>query len=446
MFPPEIIAQLRKLDKIPYKPKPRGLIKNAPSHSLLVITDGITPSAFMQARTPMFDLLAGRGVSASDARSVFPTITGPAHTSLLTGARVGTHGYLYPKMLDAYGNRLQDFNEGLMRAETVAEAWRPNGLTSIGIGSRFLRGADMMITEGVLGEDLYDITDRAIQALKDWAPNLLMVVYYVADSAGHVYGPEAVETLQAIEQIDAMTARLLDAYSECKLLDTTVVTAVADHGMAPVNQVVDPSFVERLGALPHGRLALSPLALSASDWDELMNDPRVEDIYGPEELALLGASGAQWGQNVIQLAPGLMFPHWRQMRGYHGAWSQVEQRVPLLMSGPGIRPSGVLETCELIDIAPTLSLLLGGNLPRESSGRILWEALDLNEPRETDYHLYILRRESILQDLRVLKKEYAAGAMYRQEFQDRKAELVRAAEENAQEMEGARRAEFEELG
>lgn len=303
----------------------------------------------------------------------------------------------------------------------------------------------MMITEGVVGEDLYDITDRAIQAIKDWRPHFLMVVYYVADTSGHVYGPEAQETLRAIEEMDAMTARLLNAYADSKLLDETVVTVVADHGMAPVDEIVDPAFVERLGALPHGRLALSPRVLSASTLDDLVNDPRVQDIFGPEELAMLGASHPQWGEHVIQLKPGLMFPHWREMRGYHGAWSQVEQDVPLAMSGPGINVGADLETCELIDIAPTVSRLVGGSVPQSSEGRVLWEALDLNEPHKNDYAKYILTRETILDDLRALKKEFAAGAMYRQDFEMRLDLLRQSAAENDKEMEAARQVESGKL-
>jgi arylsulfatase A-like enzyme len=371
MFSEEIKNQLKKLDKLPYRPKPRDIFKNPPERALLVITDGITPGAFAGAHTPTFDKLAKRGVSSTDARSVFPTITGPAHTSLLTGARVGTHGFLYPKMLDAFGNRLEDFNEGLMRAETIAEAWRPNGIVSIGIGSRFLRGADMMITEGIVGGDLYDIRDRAIDAVRAFKPHLLMVVFYVADTMGHLYGPEAPETLAAVEEMDKVTGSLLDAYSEEKMLDQTVIAVMADHGMAQVDEVVDPFFVERVGALPHGRLALSPHALTGERFDEMANDSRVEDIWGREELTLLGAWGPEWGEQVIQLKTGLMFPHTRELRGYHGAWSESEQRIPLIISGPGISAGAALGTCELIDLAPTLSLLLGGECPSKAEGRVL---------------------------------------------------------------------------
>jgi arylsulfatase A-like enzyme len=441
MLSPEILAQLKHLEKLPYNPKPRDFIRNAPARGLMIIVDGITPNALRLAHAPTFDMLGARGASASDARSIFPTITGPAHTSLLTGARAGTHGFLYPKLLNAYGNRLEDFNEGLMRAETIAEAWRPNGLVTIGIGSRFLRGADMMITEGIVGEDLFDITDRSIQAVRELEPHFLMVVFYVADTMGHLFGPEAQETLVAIEQMDAMTARLLDAYAGRNMLDQTVVAIVADHGMARVDEVVQPDFVQRAGALPHGRLALAPSALSLQQFESLMNDPRVEDIYGRDELELLGAWGPGWGEQVIHLKAGMMFPHSRELRGYHGAWSLEEQQIPLILSGAGIRTGGVVETCELIDLAPTLALLLGGDSPEQAEGRVLWEALDAEPPPAADYARFVLTREAVLAELKTLKKEFAGGAVYREEFEMRRSELKRLVEENRKEAERARDAE-----
>ncbi|MGB8645922.1 MAG: alkaline phosphatase family protein, partial [Anaerolineae bacterium] len=259
--------------------------------------------------------------------------------------------------------------------------WRPQGLVSVGIGSRFLRGADVMVTEGVVGEDLFEITDRAIHALQEWAPHLLLVVYYVADSAGHLYGPEAPETLAAIEAIDGMAARLLVAYAEKGFLDSTVVTVLADHGMMQVEQVAPKDWGANVGALTHGRVALIPQRLSDEQLNALRADPLVETIYGRTELERLRAWGPSWGEHVVLLKEGCMFKGDRPMRGYHGAWSPVEQRIPLILSGAGIRAGSRLESCEIIDIAPTLSTLLGGDVPAQSEGRVLWEALDTEKPR-----------------------------------------------------------------
>ena len=428
---PEILARLKQADKLPYTPRPREFIHRAPARALMILVDGITPAALQRAHTPTFDALAARGVSATDARTVFPTITGPAHTSILTGARVGTHGFLYPKMLDALNNRLLDFTEGLMQAETVAEAWRPNGITSVGIGSRFLRGADALVSEGAVGEDLADITDRAIAAVRDWAPHFLTVVYYAADTMGHLFGPEAELTLAAIEYIDAMTARILDAYAAKNLLDETVIVVLADHGMLSTEHIESADFVERVGAFPHGRLALAPRALSDADYRALLNDPRVEDIYGRNELELLGAWGPRWGEHVIHLKDGLMFPHHRKLVGYHGAWSEIEKHMPLVLSGAGIRQGAPLATCETIDLVPTLSLLLGGDPPRQAEGRVLWEALDVERaPDVSGYARLIVERDELLNELKALKKEYAKQSIRREEFVAREMEWKRLAEQN----------------
>jgi arylsulfatase A-like enzyme len=334
-------------------------------------------------------------------------------------------------MLDAYGNRLLDFTEGLMQAETIAEAWRPHGITSVGIGSRFLRGADALVSEGVVGEDLDDITDRAIAAVRDWEPHFLMVVYYAADSLGHVLGPEADLTLAAIEHIDAMGARILEAYIAKNLLDETVVVVLADHGMMATEVVESTDFIERVGAFPHGRLALAPLALSDAEYRALLSDPRVEDIYGRAELELLGAWGPRWGEHVIHLKDGLMFPHQRKLAGYHGAWSEIEKHVPLILSGAGIRHGARLTTCETVDLAPTLSLLLGGAAPSHSEGRVLWEALDVDHAPDVNAHArLIVERDQLLHELKALKNEYAKASIHREEFVGREIEWKRLAEQN----------------
>lgn len=438
---PDLAALLRSLDKFEYKPNPRPFFKRAPTRALHILTDGITPQALAKAHTPTLDALARRGASATDARGIFPTITGPSHTSMLTGARVGTHGFLYPKMLDAFGNRLLEFSEGRVRAETVAEAWRPQGITSAGVGSRFLRGADMMVTEGVFGEDYVDITERAIAAVNEWAPHYLHVVFYVADSAGHLYGPEADETLWAIQQMDEMTARILNAYADKNLDGELVIVVNADHGMVPVHETVPSSFAEYAGALPHGRVALAPRGFEETTFDALMNDIRVADIFTRDELDLLGASGPGWGEHVLLLREGWMFASGRTMRGYHGAWSQTDRHIPLILSGAGIRTGATLGTCELIDLAPTLSTLLGGRIPEHNQGRILWEALDVDqEPPHVGMYLDLLaQRDHALEELEQLKRARAAGDAVRSEYETERAEILVPARANLLAMEQERR-------
>lgn len=127
-----------------------------------------------------------------------------------------------------------------------------------------------------------------------------------------------------------------------------------------------------------------------------------------------------------------MFPHAREMRGYHGAWSRTEQHVPLLFSGVGIRPNAQLHTCELIDIAPTLSLLLGGDMPENADGRVLWEILDAdNDPPVADYQRLIRERDDLIDEARQLRRDYAANGITRADFLAQKKDWKHRAEKKS---------------
>ncbi|HEY6043162.1 MAG TPA: alkaline phosphatase family protein [Anaerolineae bacterium] len=264
----------------------------------------------------------------------------------------------------------------------------------------------------------------------------MLVVYYVADTFGHLFGPEATETLAAIELVDELTGRILDTYARENLLDETAIVILADHGMMPVNEIVDRDFVTAFGGLPHGRFAFISRPLDAVEMRALLNDPRVETVYSHAELDLLGALNSlpaqthgQWGEHVIQLKEGRMFFDERNLRGYHGAWTEIERRVPLILSGAGIRTGASLATCETIDVAPTLSLLLGGDIPENAEGRVLWEVLDTElAPETTSYTNILLERDELLQVIKALKREFAENRISTEEFLAREMQWQRRGE------------------
>ena len=61
-------------------------------------------------------------------------------------------------------------------------------------------------------------------------------------------------------------------------------------------------------------------------------------------------------------------------RGGHGGTREI--RVPLLISGAGVRVGGVARNPALVDVAPTISALLGVRTPAEAQGRSLDELLN----------------------------------------------------------------------
>ncbi len=66
-------------------------------HVILISVDGLMPESYTHPdahglKVPTLRELARNGLSSDGARSVFPTVTYPLHTSIATGTNPGTHG------------------------------------------------------------------------------------------------------------------------------------------------------------------------------------------------------------------------------------------------------------------------------------------------------------------------------------------------------------------
>ena len=70
---------------------------------------------------------------------------------------------------------------------------------------------------------------------------------------------------------------------------------------------------------------------------------------------------------------GLAEPEGGMSRGGHG--STQEGRVPLLISGAGVRTSAASKDARLVDVAPTIAAMLGARPPADAQGRVLDESL-----------------------------------------------------------------------
>ncbi len=92
----------------------------------------------------------------------------------------------------------------------------------------------------------------------------------------------------------------------------------------------------------------------------------------------------------IEVTDGLIeeFMRWYEERGYlrnaavilmadHGHLSEGERFVPFAMWGSGVAEGRTIsEPRSILDLAPTISYLLGVEPPKGSTGRVLTEALD----------------------------------------------------------------------
>jgi predicted AlkP superfamily phosphohydrolase/phosphomutase len=103
----------------------------------------------------------------------------------------------------------------------------------------------------------------------------------------------------------------------------------------------------------------------------------------------MGIGGESGGDIYIDLLPGYeVDPRLtateliagREPHGMHGFNPlRASMRALILLNGPGVQPGRRLSGVEIVDFAPTLAWLLGVPIPKDATGRVLYEAF--SDPR-----------------------------------------------------------------
>ncbi|WP_375384310.1 alkaline phosphatase family protein [uncultured Microbacterium sp.] len=213
------------------------------SSAIAVVVDGLG-ARNLAARSGHARFLAPRMTKNHVARTVFPSTTAAALTSLLTGASPGTHGIVGYRIrvpgTDLVPNQLHGWEtDGLdphtwQRAQPLIEreaaAGRPCFVVSRAdyVGSGFteatLRGATFLSATG--------FEERAIIAADLAAQHPGALIYLYApelDGVGHRHGWESDEWSAALESTDAAIAAL-----SARLPPAVGAVVTADHGMVDV--------------------------------------------------------------------------------------------------------------------------------------------------------------------------------------------------------------------
>ncbi|HEX8299937.1 MAG TPA: ectonucleotide pyrophosphatase/phosphodiesterase [Rubricoccaceae bacterium] len=214
---------------------------------VLVSIDGFRYDYRDRAETPALDRLAAEGVHAGRLIPVFPSLTFPNHYSLVTGLHPEHHGIVGNSMRDAV---LGSFSLGNRDAVTDARWWggEPLWATAERQGARsatmFWPGSEAAIG-GVRPSDwkIYDESvsaDARVDTVLAWLtrpaatrPRVVTLYFEEVDHAGHSDGPDAPETVVAIQHVDAAIARLTSGLDALGRPVNLVV--VSDHGMAALS-------------------------------------------------------------------------------------------------------------------------------------------------------------------------------------------------------------------
>lgn len=191
---------------------------------VIVSIDGLRPDAIFPAPMPNLVGLMQQGAFSLGARTVFPSLTLPAHSSMLTGMCPSKHGVDWNDYLP---------ERGYARGTDLFDIAHAAGLqTEMYVGKKKM----IQITEPSSLDHfvLVDDNDSALmdRLLSDFPQDfgVLFIHLVETDLAGHAYGWLSPEQLNVIHHADEVLGRLLAELDARNLRGETLIIVTADHG------------------------------------------------------------------------------------------------------------------------------------------------------------------------------------------------------------------------
>ncbi|MDW5287730.1 alkaline phosphatase PafA [Formosa sp. PL04] len=311
------------------------------------------------------------------------------------------------------GDDLNDFESGFKGKETATFPYDLKDLSKENGGFDIIKAtpygnsivADFAIA-AIKGEDLGadDITD------------VLTVSFSSTDYVGHNFGVNSKEIEDTYIRLDNDLERLFDVLDKNVGKGEYTVFLTADHGAVDVpsylhahdvpagyfgkkefKEKLDDFMTKKYGSLDLiedisnnqiflDRKKVNQLNLNlANVQQEIANELiTYENIYiaysatvianngftnGMESLLKNGYNQKRSGDVLYQYNPAVI--SYPKKGSTHGSGLNYDTHVPLLFFGKGIKQGSTLQKTEIIDIAPTISGLLGISFPNGSTGQPL---------------------------------------------------------------------------
>lgn len=379
----------------------------------------------LMRQQPFFGEFLAHASGCTHVRTVYPALTYPAHTTLVTGVDPRQHGIghnqphhpeLEASMRPWYWDRAQVKVPNLFDAvkeaggscasvlwpvtgKTKSIRWNfPEVLALPGENQtwKMLRyGSPLWLlqmelrhrSERVSLREPY-LSDYATILLKDviasHAPDLSAVHLVDLDDMRHHHGVFNRETRKAIQRLDHRAAEIWETMQHTPGMEGAALCLVSDHGQADVRETV--SLGEALTHLGLGSLFtvqsngfgaylfFRQKEEEAAHLGELtdflrqhMEELRASAVYSAEDLAAMGA--VEGVSLAVEAAPGVVYddglPQAKREKATHGFGpGHPAENCLFALRGKGIREGVWIPDMPMRDVAPTLAGILGVKMPQ----------------------------------------------------------------------------------
>lgn len=256
-------------------------------HVVLISIDGFRPEFYLEEKWPAPNMqdMAKEGARSLGVTGVFPSVTYPSHTTIVTGQTPAHHGIYYnapfeptgqtgrwyweseliqvPTLWDAVNNaglksasflwpvsvnapidynlpEIWSLEDGYGRIEPMRENETPKGLLAemevnvLGKLNEQTFNGDYLNREDRIGE-------MAGYILETYKPNLITVHLIATDHFQHVEGREGPMVRKSVAVTDRAIGKIMEAADRAGISDITTYIITGDHGFVNIRSALSPN-------------------------------------------------------------------------------------------------------------------------------------------------------------------------------------------------------------
>lgn len=260
-------------------------------HLIVISFDCLSSLDFpLLKNLPHFKELLENGAYCQHVETIYPSLTYPCHTSIVTGNFPNRHGvinntFLQPGMHspDWYWHRKHIKGTTLydeakkQRLKTAALLWPVTARAKIDYhmpeifanrpwhhqvpvsfwNGRFFYQLEMnfrfgKIRKGLSQPELDDfVLESTVHTIKAKKPHLLLVHFVDLDTQRHYHGFSSEEAITAIHRHDNRLGRILEAIKEAGIYENSTIVALGDHSQLDHSKAIKPNVLLKERGLIH---------------------------------------------------------------------------------------------------------------------------------------------------------------------------------------------------
>lgn len=229
------------------------------------------------SKQPNFSKLIKNGALIKNVESVYPSLTYPAHATIVTGKYPKNHGVINNTVLD-FKNDNPDWYwyRKYIKGDTIFDLAEKSGMKTCSIlwpvtaRSKITynmpeifctkRYDNQMLKSALAGSKIYQVnmnkrfgylrqgmeepyldnfaTEVAKKTIRELKPNLILLHLIDSDSQKHKYGIENKKVIESLKRHDERLGEIIESLRLAGIYEDSTIIALGDHSQINVNNVI----------------------------------------------------------------------------------------------------------------------------------------------------------------------------------------------------------------